>query len=59
MFIKPSYLTLCLTAALLSNTLFADEIDKNNKTKNADEHIEVWAQKPSVLFQLVMKQVLS
>jgi iron complex outermembrane receptor protein len=50
MFIKPSYLTLCLTAALLSNTLFADEIDKNNKTKNADEHIEVWAQKAQRAF---------
>ncbi len=54
MFIKPSYLTLCLTAALFSGSLVANEL-ANKETndagsKGADEHIEVWAQKAQRAF---------
>ncbi|MGL1956045.1 MAG: TonB-dependent receptor [Colwellia sp.] len=54
MLIKPSYLTLCLSAALFSSTLLASETadnsDKNIATKAVDEHIEVWAQKTQRAF---------
>lgn len=50
MFIKPSYLTVCLTAALLSTPLLANNVDKKSSIKNSDEHIEVWAQKAQRAF---------
>ena len=50
MFIKPSYLTVCLSAALLSTPLLANDVDKTSSIKNSDEHIEVWAQKAQRAF---------
>lgn len=51
MFIKPSYLTLCLTAALFSSSLLANEAAASKAgSKDADEHIEVWAQKTQRAF---------
>lgn len=46
MLIKPSYITLCLTAALFSNQLLANE----NVSKSMDEHIEILAQKTQRAF---------
>lgn len=50
MFIKPSYLTLCLGTALLSHSIFANEKDKTSNLISPDEHIEVWAQKAQRAF---------
>jgi len=57
MFIKLSYLSICLATTLLSSSLLADEVTRNLGTKNlatkdkgVDEHIEVWAQKSQRAF---------
>lgn len=50
MFINPSYLTLCLTAALFSSPLLANEAANKTDSKDAEEHIEVWAQKAQRAF---------
>lgn len=50
MIIKNSYLTLCVATALFSSSLLADEITNNSATIDADEHIEVWAQKAQRAF---------
>lgn len=45
MFINPSYLTICVATALLSNSLLASEVTENKGTNYIDEHIEITTQK--------------